>query len=375
MLTEVLGILQWAGDQKAALDQIESAYSAVLARRLGAKLGNLKTANPELADQILALLSETDTATLRRVVLAPETCSRVMWDHAGRCDHRDLYQYLIDVLNVERGGLKRSPKRRSSTGPARWSALGDRCVNDKGIVVVLQPARAGLTVDSDSPAAVCFDYSAMGKGGMQLQHYHEPTTKELALSRLEAAMRTLDEVDPPVAEFVRHFTLVATVVTTDESSFSSGSTIQYVGRSMFCNAHLTAIDSAVLAEALVHEAIHSLLYMHELCEPWVRYEGLQDAIPIESPWTGSRLALRAFLHACFVWFGLVNFWTRAQRASIFPPRRIEEHLVMARRGFLKGPLTSRLLEHSPCIVPQVLELVGTMQEHVLSGAPSVYARH
>src|SRR5208337_3830771 len=164
--------------------------------------------------------------------------------------------------------------------------------------------------------------------------YHEPTTKELALSRLEAAMRALGEADPPVAEFVRHFTLVATVVTTDESSFSSGSTIQYVGRSMFCNAHLTAIDSAVLAEALVHEAIHSLLYMHELCEPWVRYEGLQDAIPIESPWTGSRLALRAFLHACFVWFGLVNFWTRAQRASIFPPRRIEEHLVMARTGSL-----------------------------------------
>jgi hypothetical protein len=306
-----------------------------VAGNLGHYLRQIEAEGSELPARILALLSQADAKTLRRVVLAPETTSRVLYAHPGGCDDRSLGQYLTELLE---------------SGPE-------------------QPTEVGLVVDSDSSAAVCFDYSTLRDGGMRLEHYSDPAARELAIGKLASAMRGIDATDRGVASIVRRYTLVANVLVDSENpKFTSGSTSQYVGRSLFCNAHLPSVDTELLADSLVHEAIHSLLYMHELCEPWILDEAvITRCSVVESPWSGATLMVRPFLQACFVWFGLTHFWMRAQRRSTFQPERVEARLATARGGFLNGPLEARLADYVRYISPTLLELLGAMQEMVLKG--------
>jgi hypothetical protein len=336
MLDGVLSILEWQGGQQEALDQAEGTYMSLVAGTLGGYLRQLGETEPEWAAHLLALLATADVVTLRRVVLGPDTSSRILWGHPGRCDNRDLSTYLADVLQA----------------------------------VPAQPNEVGLVVDSDSSSALCFDYSTLRDGGMRLERYSDLWARELALSRLEAAMRGIHAMDPGVAAFVQRFTLVANVLVDSETpKFTSGSTSQYIGRSLFCNAHLPGVDAELMAESLVHEAIHSLLYMHEVCERWILDEAVisREAI-VQSPWSGAMLLLRPFLQACFVWFGLTRFWSRAQHSSSFRPERIEARLATARGGFLKGPLDERIGGYVPNVDPTVIELVRAMQEIVVAGA-------
>jgi hypothetical protein len=370
VLDGVIDVLQWRADAREAQDAAESAYTSLLATRLGGALNNLQTDDPERAARILDGLARLQGHALRRVLLAPETSSRLLWEHPGRCDDRDLGRYLADVLEVEAStqtGLPDHPPASVAAG-ARWSALGDRCVDADGVSVTSQRELAGLTVDAESAAAVCFDGSTLHSGPLRLRHYTEPSARQLALEKVEQAMRGIDAFSSDVAHFVRRFTLVANIVVDEErAKFSSGSTGEYVGRSMFINAHLPAIDVERLADSLVHEAIHSLLYMHEVTEPWVRHEGslAPDALVV-SPWTGARLTLRNFLQACFVWFGLAHFWIRALHGSPFRRDRVEANATAARSGFVKGPLLGVIASCSEQVAPPLLDLIEAMQANILA---------
>jgi hypothetical protein len=336
ILESVLTVLQWRDGCEESLDVAESSYASLVSAQLGRDLGRLEETDPERAADVLGQLSAADADALRRVVLAPETCSRLLWGHPGRCDDRDFWQYLTDEL---------------ATGAPPTTL-------------------AGLHADTDSPAAICFDYSTLLEGGMRLEHYRDAAAKEVALRKLEEAMRSIGDLDATLAAFVRRFTLVAhAVVDIESSKFTSGSTGQYIGRSIFCNAHLPSADVELLAESLVHEATHSLLYMHEAVEPWVLREKPFDAEAIVvSPWSGATLPVRPFLQACFVWFGLVNFWSLAQGGSTFRSLRLEERLDLARRGFLAGPLLERIPQYVPHLAPELVELLRAMQEKVIAGA-------
>lgn len=371
MLTETFEILRWNGEYDRVLDQVERAYTSLLASSLGSSLAQLRSDNPELADQMTELLTQTDEDSLRRVLLAPETSSRVLCGHPGACDKRDLWRYLMDVLEVEaaRPALTADKPRSRVNSRRRWSATGDVCVDDSGAAVAFQRALTGLAVDSESPTAVCFDSSSVPNGPMQLEHYGDRASKVLAIGRIETAMRTIEAADPSVAAFVRRFTLVAHIVVDRGTvKFSSGSSGEYTGRSIFCNAHIPGVNTALLAEALVHEAIHSFLYMQEACHPWiVGEEQLPDEVVVRSPWTGALLYLRNFLQACFVWFGLAHFWMRLRGGSAFEARHLETRLATARQGFLKGPLLGRISASLPYIASQILSLVDAMQVNITAG--------
>ena len=185
------------------------------------------------------------------------------------------------------------------------------------------------------------------------------------------AMRAIDAFDPATAEFVRRFTLVANIIVDDTRlKFSSGSTGEYIGRSMFINAHVSVVDRGG-SPIRWFTRLFTRCDMHEVCEAWVPHEeGLPSNAVVESPWTGATLLLRNFLQA-FVWFGLTHFWTRAQHGSPFEHRRIEENLTRARRGFLKGPLVTRIAKsYATHVAPPLLTLIDTMQQDIVAGAPS-----
>jgi HEXXH motif-containing protein len=174
-----------------------------------------------------------------------------------------------------------------------------------------------------------------------LSHDH----RTLALERLRRAYASLDEVNPNAASFVTNFTRVLLLQENPaEAKFSSYSVGQYIGRSVLSNPHL--VDEVLLAEAMVHEAIHALLYMQQHQPPWgleINEDQYDDSAKVTSPWTGRPLAVTAYLHACFVWYGLLQLWSLAVGSEAFPVRRVRGRIARAALGF-EG---SGLLENIP----------------------------
>ena len=372
MLSGVVSVIEWEAEQPEALDHAEAIFTNLVTSLLGSYLGDLERTNPPAAEHIVNLLTSLDAAALQRVVLAPETSCRLLWEHNGACDRREFSEYLKDVLEVELAREAAALPKSSATSPtaaapgARWSALGDACIQATGHLMVVQPPVGGLVVDSDSPSAVCFN-PGLSYIDMQLKHYEDAAEKQLALGKAESAMLAIDAVSPTIASFTRRFTRVANLLVDEKAGFSSGSTNEHIGRSIFWNAHRDSVDTGTLAEAFVHEATHALLSMHEVNESWfLSKEWLSFETRVESPWTGAKLRIEPFLQACFVWFGLANFWATASRGSYFTAQRAERGLTQARKGFLRGQLLDRIVPYRPFVAPELIEIIQNMQERMLS---------
>jgi hypothetical protein len=99
------------------------------------------------------------------------------------------------------------------------------------------------------------------------------------------------------------------------------------------NVHLAA--PAELIENIVHEAIHSVVYVSQLAEPMFGTDARDDVGPpiaVASPWTGNPLHPRAFVHATRVWFAIANLWSRAELAAAVGPDEADRRCLSARRG-------------------------------------------
>ncbi len=89
---------------------------------------------------------------------------------------------------------------------------------------------------------------------------------------------------------------------------TSSSNRTHVGVAVLTNLDASPDAPLVCAEALVHESVHQYLYRIErehgpLCD-------LDATRRYRSPWSGNRIPLHSFVHACFVYQALLAFWSR-----------------------------------------------------------------
>jgi HEXXH motif-containing protein len=178
---------------------------------------------------------------------------------------------------------------------------------------------------------------------------------------------------PGVLEFVNAYTkvLVLQPHAEEPTLFSTGSSAQFVGRSVFGNPQLPQVDECLLAEGLVHEATHSLLYMNERLEPWISDPDLYGPdVQARSLWTGASLPLRSYLQACYVWYGLVQFWSQCLSAGAFSKERVRERLIQAAIGFLGEPILGQLAPYRNGISEALWQGIESMQTDVVEAATS-----
>lgn len=125
---------------------------------------------------------------------------------------------------------------------------------------------------------------------------------------LSTAVGRAAEVSAPAAEFIKALTFRVVFRQTGSSSsgFRSGSYRSHAGTTFLTNAHRYKHDIGKIADALVHEAIHAAIYMIE--DTSGRICGDAASAQLKSPWTGNLLHLEQYVQACFVWWGLFNFW-------------------------------------------------------------------
>lgn len=166
-----------------------------------------------------------------------------------------------------------------------------------------------------------------------------PEETALTVAKLEAAWRLLRALSPLAHQLVGDVTQVVCARTAvSDERFYTASDATTIGVVHLANAHLPRKSAAEVASELVHEAIHQALFRWEL-----RHRLLEDAAlateKVRSPWTGATLDLYAFVHACFVWYGVANLWRQPNAAG-----DLADALTVARlrrtaeAGFAQRPL-------------------------------------
>ncbi len=353
-------VLAWRPGREQDWLAVHDGYQARLADRLGDALARADRHWPGRAQDLRAAIAGLSNHGLQRFLFAPETASRLLWPACH--DPAEALAFLGRGVAVERALEAGDP------GPARrtWSALGDAWTGPTG--PGRQPSVAGLPpLDLISPHARAVDLEGEAIRLATPRAAQPAAERRIVLARLTAIGAALARLGPAWPLFVRTFTKVLVLQPDPDAprSFSSGTSGQYPGRSLLANAHLPSVSLEVIADGLVHESIHGLLYMQEQQRPWVLTDALYGGQKVtRSPWTGTPLPLRPYMQAAFVWYGLLHFWSQALAAGVFDPARARERLRIAARGFLGAPLVSQLEPFRSDLAPELPDAIGEMQHRV-----------
>jgi hypothetical protein len=326
--------LMWATEGKEILDA-ELRHAQRVSAALSTMLARLRTESPPIADALTRRLSQASESTVNRVLLSPNVGRRLLWEH-GRAEQNA--QFLDSCLRME-ALAQGAPPGDTPIMPSTWSALGDSVLRAGGEVVRQAPVGGTLAVDLESP-----DVIALGSTPPTEAQTWTPLAGEeqrTALEALTAALGLVQSAGASLRALTGSCAKVVVMRKRQTDDFCSFSACDYIGRITLVNPQL--VNELIIAEALVHESIHSYLYMDEPRSLWGLDPGVRaEPGVVTSPWSGRTLPVCAFLHACFVWYGLFFFWGRVMASPQVRTKDVRFRVAQAGSGFMKGPLLDRL---------------------------------
>ncbi|MCY4416464.1 MAG: HEXXH motif-containing putative peptide modification protein [Chloroflexi bacterium] len=353
-------ILRWRDDHTDLFARINSIHSAFVRGRIAA-LG-------EYSDSLNALLSNLPVDTWRRIELAPEVFRLLAAPH--HTPATDVAEILEGFCSVE---LYISGHPTAGAVPnGRWSALGDVCVvgdpAGAGPTVpspyrrvdgmVLAPTARGTVIDGYSPThSTIFGYTPWAVES------HPDAEFEEATDKVSAAMQFIESVSEPTGAMLDACLRVVSLarVPADPNMTLSGSHPHLRGSAGFSNLHSLRWAPGQVAEALLHESIHSLISKMEIADSL--FSSYRDArnISATSPWSGRALPLWAYVHACFLWFGSWHFWQLAGSHS----ERANDFAETAARGFADGASINNIPPDGLALLrPDAIAALQTMTQEI-----------
>jgi len=369
-ITPIADVLAWSDNPR---DELIANYHATLADGLGRVLGRLQAKHPALGFPLAELLKSLPDSAFERLLMAPETSHRLLWPTRHALD--EVAAFLRNGALTELARLGRLPH---AVDTATWTALGDFCQRPDGSSYAAPVIRGLMVLDFQSPNARDLSRAASAASEYGEESRYDYNVRVQLEQRLTAIMEGIETASRNAAQFVTRFTNIVMFVKAggpQGEHFLSRSPERHIGLTVLVNAHCPDVDDVELGEALVHEAIHSFVDTYETLanfedDPagkWIRDAMLYDGTPrVISPWTGTRLVVPTYVHACFVWYGIVQFWSQALDTRAFPISRVLDRLRAAVRGFLFDDMLDQLVPYQRSFHPQLMTTLGTMRNDVVS---------
>lgn len=357
-LRELPRVFTWE-EASPELVTLHDRFVLLLGKRLGELLSRLPPV-AALADEVTDLLAQLDNRQLAATLAAPEVSYRLLWPM-----HHEDSQAADFIREALRTACAAS--RALQVAATDWLADGSGFIDGSGRVTYPWARPGGLPVDFGSPHALATDVSGER---LRAPTQRPPLAPEEILAtqaKLQAAAEATARAAPHAWRMTLDFTKALILIPDNGApqQFSSGSSGQFVGRSVLANPQLAKVGAVQVAEALVHEAIHAVLYMDEQHDPWVLDDALYaGSLRITSPWTGNRLPLRPFLQAAFVWYGILALWSRVRADEAFARDAVRARMNEAAAGFLRGRLLDRVGPSIDRLSPEVVHSVDELQRYV-----------
>jgi hypothetical protein len=242
-------------------------------------------------------------------------------------DALEFFEGAFAVAAIEAGG------QSDAAAEEIWSANGDRAYRRAApqgswTLAFAAPVIDGyLPVDMRSPAI---------KGTIPgVDCGADPISEEDQhgiFTLLGESHALIEQGAPNARQFLEDFArvIVACNCFADREFRSAGARLT-AGRMVMINPLFALDKPELITDGLLHESIHCAIDHCEFAQPILKV--IRTDATIVSPWTGKLLDLNTFIHASFVWYGLVNFWTMATANRASPTAGALEMLATARRGF------------------------------------------
>jgi hypothetical protein len=284
----------------------------------------------------------------RRIRWAPEVLAILRLPTPGKTEFSalrkfiEIEEYLCDM--------------RSEVEPGCWSALGDYFSGSPKSEFSLCPRFRNIFVDYRSPYA-------QRHMDLPIVEQHSPEEEPLVMRGLETGFSIVEQTSPVCVKMIDSMVAVIIAFPSKErgESMSSLSMRRYFGAMGLINMHKAKSSGKSVADTLVHETIHSLIYRLELFKFMFIDDQASMPMTVKSPWTGNKLSMQSFVHACFVWFGLWNFWEISASLGCDAPALRKR----AKNGFLTGePATLVTREDLDNVQPHVRSAIEQMFEMV-----------
>jgi HEXXH motif-containing protein len=369
ILTNIQKLLEWR-EAAEMLEPLQKWYWEIVRREVGNTFDEIHRQDPPTGEWLCACLERLPDWAANRFLAAPETRR-----HISKLRHHPKEHILFfrSALLAEQ-----TLAGNDANCEACWSALGDfyfsgpvtvdPCFDRwKPDLTFVAPRVHGLIpVDFCSPHAQVVN----SMPDCPYDPYQPKEVAELG-ALLDRALVLIELVSPTAASLIHRFVQVIVPrrdVLNPQTAFGS-STPSHVGRLLLRNCHLMEIGQMV--DSLVHEAIHAILFVVEVSEPFLVDAQVDQQPRLCSPWSGRLLPLHAYLHACFVWYGLAQFWREVMRLGVLPPPVIDYFLNAALRGFRAGNPSEALVPHAVQIDSRVMKCVSGICTRLSAGAALV----
>lgn len=309
-----------------------------------------RVTNSDLFNLVLALPKDNQ----QRLLLAPIVHNLLM---------RELDDQVADKLRAFALVEHRLVDREC--GEYGWTARGDRYLPrgtrdlDTTVTAVddeeyCAPMIGRIVIDSRCPHYAGF---CAPEAGEPLGHSEEEVAS--IASHIEKALARIETTSSFAAALVKECAQVISLNRSEEigSRTMSISMPHIIGRIGFLNAHFNGWSLLRCMDSLVHESIHSCIYKLELAMPLYLDWNAACELKGISPWTGRKLDLHSYVHACLVWYGLRKFWGEYGPIS----EESRWHETRALKGFLDGnPLAKLGKEARDNIRPDVQETIARL---------------
>ena len=351
--------LEWSRDETSLFRRANAIHVAFVRSQLES-LG-------EAGGAIRAGLSEMPMGRRLRVELAPEVYRLLHFVTDETADEvcRKLKSYCALEKRIEAGSAPNGKRGVS------WSALGDVRVLGEGPGdeaeepasrrraggLAFAPVRRGAVIDGHSP-----HHARIFEERPWPVERHRAAEFDEAVSKISSAQELVRAVcEPACGATDACLRVVALAATPERPDMTLSSSIpELIGTAGLTNLHSKVWAVELVAEALVHEAIHSLIFKVELAESLFSSYAAARTMSVDSPWSGRRLPLGGFVHACFVWYGLWRFWRRADSSHTVHGASLAKR---ARKGFESGAVLRHMPpEGASLLTPCALEAIEAMSE-------------
>lgn len=304
-----------------------------------------------------------------RLVHAPQFLLLLRSQNAPGPDEAAKYRNFMEAEEYLCG-------RKNSPPAGCWTALGDRYFQSEADSQPdeANPLRSGLFVPAPFVRGIMIDVGSpyltqswiMPAGSGQMEIYGAEDVSRIEQRTAEA----LDYIASVRPSLISTICAAMHVIGTAKASTApnmvvSASARRVIGSCALSNLHSAAWRLGDICDAIIHETIHALLYRLELIRPLYTDRTAWLEGRAESPWSGRSLELHSLVHACFVWFGLWNFWAAY-------PHRLPEAIDLRNKacaGFLRAPASPPFpAELHASLQPEVQSAIAEMFDRVRSGA-------
>jgi hypothetical protein len=331
VLTSVLRVLHWEHSPEPLLQEL----NAFQTRAVSVRVSRLTSGRAPFA--LLDRIRELSIAQQARILLAPECCRLVFSPKAGT----DAPNTIASYIEVERYLCGNTPGKRCGDctilGDVYWPVRSKGVSSDFPAELlrpdgsIWAPTYNGIVIDCYSPLLWAIYPEESGP-----MTTFSPEQFGDVRSRVHDVMTYLRTGNGHAAALVEGSTKVLALAKTRNrpNLTLSNSRKDVIGITAVANLLSPEWTISALCDSVLHEAIHSLLFRAELLVPFHFNYSEAAAINVTSPWSSRKLPLPAFVHACFVWYGLWLFW----RSLLCLRAEARDFVVRCDRGFIADPI-------------------------------------